>query len=58
MSRCGMEADRAVVLGTTFYLMSHFVAEDAQQGEVLDCYSGNSREFRTVFEGMVLEVTD
>ena len=58
MSWSGAEADRAVVLRTPLYFMSGFITEDAQQGEVLDCYGGNSWEFRTVFEGVVLEATD
>ena len=58
MSRCGVKADRAVVLRGTFHFVSGFIAKDAQQGEVLDRYGGNFREFRAVFEGMIFEVTN
>ena len=58
MSRRRVKADRAVVLRTSLYFMSGFVAEDAQQGEVLDCHSGDPGEFQAVFEGMILEATN
>ena len=58
MSWSGVKTDRAVVLRTPLYFVSGFVAEDAQQGEVLGCYGGNSGEFRAVFEGMIFEATN
>ena len=58
MSRHGVKADRAVVLRAAFHFVSDFIAEDAQQGEVLDCHSGDPGEFRAVFEGMILEATN
>ena len=58
MSWSGAEANGAVVLRTTLYFMSGFVAEDAQQGEVLDCYGGNLGELRAVFERVILEAAN
>ena len=56
MSGCGTKADGAVVLRTTFYFVSGFITEDAQQREVLDCYCRDFWEFGAVFEGVVFEV--
>ena len=58
MSWSGAKADRAVVLRTPLYFVSSFVAEDAQQREVLDCHGRNLGELWAVFEGMILEVTN
>ena len=58
MSRHRAKVDRAVVLRATFYFVSGFVAEDAQQREVLGHHSGDSWEIQAAFERMVLEVAD
>ena len=58
MSRRGAKVDRAVVLRTTFYFVSGFVAEDAQQREVLGHHSGDSWEIWAAFKRMVLKAAD